>query len=242
MSDLVRYSSATEESPLSWETICEDDWRDYLHPSDRVNEGTVRRVYPDTPAYHQVVNLRYHGLVETGFLDPRTARLESMALERDSDSVIIGLFEDLRILATITLNIRTPRFPGLAMELEKGVAIDTPEFLGSRAMECSKFVVHPKARGFRSILKLLPPVIVVSQLFGRRYLWQVSRDIPGDRSWREGLGFDYTQGIRFIDRSLNNMPSCVGSLDLNRVLEKPAVPRLVRSIYRRYLPGATPSL
>lgn len=240
--DLVRDSSAAEESPVSWETVYEGDWQSYLHPSDRLNEGSVRRVYPDTSAYHQVVGLRYHGLVESGFLDPRTARLESMALERDSDSVIIGLFEDLRILATITLNIRTPRFPGLAMEMEKGVAIDTPEFLGSRAMECSKFVVHPKARGFRSVLKLLPPVIVLSQLFDRRYLWQVSRDIPGDRSWREGLGFDYTRGIRFVDRSLNDMPSCVGFLDLNRVLEEPLVPRLVKSIYRRYLPAVTPSL
>jgi hypothetical protein len=242
MSDLVISGSATDESPASWETVCEDDWQGYLHPSDRLTEGSVRRIYPDTSAYQQVIDLRYHGLVESGFLDPRQARRESMALERDSDSVIIGLFEDLRLLATITLNIRTPRFPGLAMEMEKGVAIDTPDFLGDKAMECSKFVVHPRARGFRSVLKLLPPVILVSQLFERRYLWQVSRDIPGDRSWREGLGFDYTRGIRFVDRSLNNMPSCVGFLDLDRVLDEPTVPRLVKSIYQRYLPAASPSL
>ncbi len=242
MMDLVRDNATAKDSSASWDYVCEEDWQGHLHSLDHPTAESVRRVFPGTSAYQQVVDLRYQGLVESGFLDPRVATPEHMALPRDSESVIIGLFEDLRLLATITLNVRTSRFSGLAMEMEKGVRIDSPEFLGDQAMECSKFVVHPKARGFRSVLKLLPPVLIVAQLFDRRYLWQVSRDVPTDRSWREGLGFDYSEGIRFVDRSLNDMPSCVGFLDLSKAAADPAVPALVKRIYRRYLPSPAPTL
>ena len=74
-----------------------------------------------------------------------------MCLARDEDSIILGLFSEAR-LATMTLNTITPRFPGMAMELDKKVSINHAHFLarpltsGPRPRKSSLRVprAHPK--------------------------------------------------------------------------------------------------
>ncbi len=106
----------------SWDSICEQTWalplrRRFLGPGME-----IRRVRPGDAEYEKVIALRYRGFVETGFVDPARTGESAMRLARDEDSIILGLFRRKRLLATMTLNTITPRFPGMAMELDKKVS------------------------------------------------------------------------------------------------------------------------
>lgn len=217
---------------LSWETITETDWAEQLARSRFSRDHRVRRVFADCPEYEQVVRLRYAGFVESGFLDPKTCSLESMRLPRDPHSIILGLFRRGSLKATVTLNTIGPRFPGMAMELEKGVIVPHEQFRSPDVMEITKLVVDRRARGMRSVLALLSVSVMIAKLLGKTHLWQVSRNPASDISWRTGLGFDYSINFSFVDRSLNDMPSRVGYLHLPSVLNNRSVPRFIRAIYR----------
>ena len=98
---------------LTWESISEKDWNAALRkrwrsPGQRL---AIVRVRPGTPRYQSVLRLRYQGFVESGFVDPRVSDESVMRLERDRDSLIIGMFRGERILATVTLNTITKTIP-----------------------------------------------------------------------------------------------------------------------------------
>ena len=195
---------------VTWESISERDWNPALRKRWRLRGERLNivRVRPGTPRYESVLRL-----------------------PRDSDSVIIGLFRGERILATVTLNTITERFPGMAMELEKKVRLRHAHFRGPHVLEITKLVVAPNVRGKRFVLALLYVSTLVARLLDKDYLWQVSRDVPSDISWRVGLGFDDSVADRFIDGSLNGMASRVGYLHLAEATTNPRVSRFIRGIY-----------
>lgn len=218
-----------------WHGVDERFWSALL-PSAVADPGVrMIRVWPGTPEYEQVVRLRYDGLVESGFLDGRRDKVEAMALDRDEDAIILGRFRDGELDVSVTRNTVTPRFPALAMELEKGVRINHPCFRHPEALEFSKLVASNPARRMRGSLHLLCVVVLLARALGKRHFWQVSRDLPGDIAWRERFGFDYGIDYRFDDPSLNGMPSRVGYMCLDEVLANRRVHPLVREIYRAAL-------
>ena len=220
----------------SWDSITERTWAPpprrrflgrFLGPRTR-----IRRVRPFDAEYREVVALRYRGFVETGFVDPARTGESAMRLARDEDSIILGLFRrDRLLLATMTLNTITPRFPGMAMELDKKVRINHAHFRDPAVLEITKLVIDRGIRGRRMALGMLYVSSLIARILGKHHLWQVSRDVPSDVSWRVGLGFDYSVGTRFIDPDLNDMPSRVGYLYLPSVMENPRVPSFIKAIY-----------
>jgi hypothetical protein len=155
-----------------------------------------------------------------------------MVLERDIDSVIIGVFRDDLLYATLTLNTVTDRFPGLAMELEKKVRIEHPYFRHPGALEFTKLIGTAAARRSPVSLQLLYVAVLTARALGKPHFWQVSRDVESDILWREKFGFEYSLNYCFADPSLNDMPSCVGYACLDTVLSNPRVHWLVRRTYR----------
>jgi hypothetical protein len=216
----------------SWGSICERTWapllrrRRFLGPRMQ-----VRRIRTGDEEYAKVIRLRYKGFVESGFIDPVRTGHSSMRLARDEDSIILGLFRRRRLLATMTLNTITPRFPGMAMELDKKVSIDHEHFRDPAVLEITKLVVDRGTRGRRTALALLYVSSLIARVLGKVHLWQVSRDVPSDVSWRVGLGFDYSVSDAFRDPDLNGMPSRVGYLYLPSVAGNPRVPPFVKAIY-----------
>ena len=227
--------SGSADSFVSWDSISERIWGPLLRgrfPGPRVR---IRRVRPDDKDYAKVISLRYRGFVESGFIDPRTTGESAMRLARDRDSIILGMFRGSRLLATMTLNTITPRFPGMAMELEKKVDIAHPHFRDPGVLEITKLVVDRRTRGRRIALGMLFVASLIARILCKPHLWQVSRDVPSDMSWRTGLGFDYSVRCLFHDPDLNQMPSQVGYLYLPTVTQNPQVPPFIRAIYREAL-------
>jgi len=220
---------------VTWDSITERDWTPHLRRNRLARGLKLRRVRPGTPEYEQVLALRHSGFVESGFIASDENSVESMRLPRDGDSIILALFSNKTVRATVTLNTITPRFPGMAMELEKGVVINHPSFHSREVLEITKLVVDPGTRGTRAALALFSVAMLVARLLGKSHLWQVSRDVPQDISWRAALGFDYSLNCHFVDRSLNNMPSCVGYLYLPDAAASGRIPSFIRSIYREVL-------
>jgi hypothetical protein len=220
---------------VTWSSISEKEWNPALKRQLRGQRLSIVRVRPGTKRYQSVLRLRYQGFVESGFVDPRVSDESVMRLARDPDSIIIGMFRGDRILATVTLNTITKRFPGMAIELEKKVRLRHAHFRGPHVLEITKLVVAPEVRGRRFVLALLSVSALVARLLDKCHLWQVSRDVPSDISWRVGLGFDYSVGDGFKDESLNGMASRVGYLYLPEATTNPKVPRFIRSMYAEML-------
>jgi len=213
---------------FSWERITEDEWERVYRSPFVDDTGRVVRVFPGTKEYAEVVRLRYHGLIETGFIDPARMPLSSMELPRDRDSIILAIRKESRIVGTITLNTITPSFPGMAMELEKGVMLDHPFFRSPDVIELTKLVVAPEARIMKLLLNFSVIPLLLGRIFGKHHHWQVSRNIPVDTLQRERLGFGYENGFQFLDRSLNNMNSRVGYFYLPRILQAPRLLAMLR--------------
>jgi len=227
-----RPSDTVAASPApTWESICETTWEPLLRKRFLGPRVQIRRVRPSDEEYATVVRLRYRGLVESGFIDPACTRESAMRLARDEESIIVGLFRRKRLLATMTLNTITPKFPGMAMELEKKVRIEHPHFRDPDVMEITKLVVDRDIRGRRIALGMVFLTGVIARVLRKPHLWQVSRDVPSDMSWRKGLGFDYSVRCRFRDPDLNQMPSQVGYLYLPAVGQNPRVPSFIKAIY-----------
>jgi hypothetical protein len=220
---------------VTWDSISEKDWNPALRKRLRGQRLKLVRVRPGTPRYESVVRLRYEGFIESGFVDPTASDESVMRLARDPDSVIIGMFRGETILATITLNTITDRFPGMAMEMEKKLRLAHPYFRSPHVLEITKLVVSQAVRGKRFVLALLYVSTLVARLLDKRHLWQVSRDVPSDINWRVGLGFDYSVGEPFIDGSLNGMASRVGYMYLPEATRNPRVPRFIRTMYAEAL-------
>jgi hypothetical protein len=215
----------------SWDSISERAWARFVRRRFLAPGMRVLRIRPEDPLYARVIALRYQGFVESGFIDPSRTGRASMRLARDEDSIILGLFRGRHLHATLTLNTITPRFPGMAMELDKKLSLDHAHFRDPAVLEITKLVVDPGTRGRRTALALLFVSSLIARILGKVHFWQVSRDIPSDVSWRAGLGFDYSVGGRFIDPDLNGMPSRVGYLYLPAVTDNPRVPPLIKEIY-----------
>ncbi len=198
----------------------------------RVDLGmSVKRVYPLTEDYKKVVQLRFAGLVESGFLDLYMNRPEEMILERDTDSVILGLYDDDKILGSLTLNTRTRRFNKLAMEIEKKLEIEHPFFNIDGVLEFTKLVLSPEGRQRKGLLNLCGVAFIIGNYFNKLHYWQVSRDIPEDIRFRERLGFDYSDGYLFNDPSLNGMPSRAGYFDSSKYAENSKIPEFLVHMY-----------
>jgi hypothetical protein len=235
MSRRSRRIAPEKECTASWESISELTWGPFLRRRFLGPRVRVKRVRPADKEYVDIVSLRYRGFVESGFVDPAQTNESVMRLARDADSIIVGMFRGKSLLATMTLNTITPRFPGMAMELDKKVRIAHPHFRDPGVMEITKLVVDKDVRGSRIALGLLYVTGLIARLLRKPHLWQVSRDIPSDMSWRKGLGFDYSIRCRFRDPDLNQMPSQVGYMYLPAVVRNPRVPRFIREIYREAL-------
>jgi hypothetical protein len=225
-------SGGKADSIVSWDSISERIWGPLLRRRFLGPRVAIRRVRPDGEDYGKVIKLRYRGFVESGFIDPRRKGESAMRLARDKDSIILGMFRGERLLATMTLNTITPRFPGMAMELDKKVAIEHPHFRDPGVMEITKLVVDRHIRGRRIALSMLFVASLIARILRKPHLWQVSRDSPSDMSWRRGLGFDYSVRCRFHDPDLNEMPSQVGYLYLPTVVHNRQVPPFIRAIYQ----------
>jgi len=230
-----RVRGGAADSFVSWDSISENIWGPFLRGRFLGPRVRIRRVRPDDRDYAKVISLRYRGFIESGFIDPRTTGESTMRLARDRDSIILGMFRGTRLLATMTLNTITPRFPGMAMELDKKVHIAHPHFRDPGVMEITKLVVDCRTRGRRIALAMLFVTSLIARILGKPHLWQVSRDIPSDMSWRAGLGFDYSVRCLFHDPDLNRMPSQVGYLYLPTVTQNPQVPRFIKAIYQEAL-------
>ena len=230
-----RARGTSADSFVTWNTISESVWAPLLRGRFLGPRVRIRRVRPGDEDYAKVVSLRYRGFVESGFVDPRTTGESAMRLARDCESIILGMFRRTRLLATVTLNTITPQFPGMAMELDKKVEISHPYFRDPAVIEITKLVVDRRTRGRRIALAMLFVTSLIARVLGKPHLWQVSRDIPSDMSWRAGLGFDYSVRCRFHDPDLNQMPSQVGYLYLPSAIQNPHVPRFIRAIYQEAL-------
>jgi hypothetical protein len=223
------------DSFTTWESIGESTWEPLLRRRYLAPRVHIRRVRPGESGYDQVIKLRYRGFVESGFIDPSSTDESAMRLARDQDSIIVGMFRGRRLLATMTLNTITPRFPGMAMELEKKVHLEHPHFRDPGVLEITKLVVARDIRGRRIALGMLFVSSLIARVLHKPHLWQVSRDVASDMSWRTGLGFDYSVRCRFHDPDLNQMPSQVGYLYLPAVVHNSRVPRFIKAIYHEAL-------
>ena len=222
-----------ERTPVpTWETIGEETWDRPLRLRFLGGTMHLRRIRPRDDDYDKVIDLRYRGFVESGFIDPRRTGHAAMRLERDEESIILGLFRRRRLHATVTLNTISRRFPGMAMELDKRVVVRHAHFRDPGVLEITKLVVDHGTRGRRPALALLFASSMIARVLGKLHLWQVSRDIPSDVSWRVGLGFDYSVSGPFMDADLNQMPSRVGYLYLPSATVNPRVPGFIRELYR----------
>ena len=218
-----------------WGSITENEWNAVYRSPFIDSTGTVIRVFPGSREYADVVRLRYRGLTETGFIDPARMPLSAMELPRDRESIILAIRKERRIVGTITLNTITPAFPGLAMELEKGVMLDHPHFRSPGTIELTKLVIAPEARSMKLLLNFSVIPALLGRLFGKPHHWQVSRNVPMDTLQRERLGFGYENGYRFRDRSLNDMDSRVGYFHLPDVLKSPKLLAMLRPPLRQVL-------
>ncbi len=223
-------------SPITtWRSIDETFWNPHIRQLLPVNASSVRRVFPDTPEYSEVVNLRFQGMSESRFLDPAKDSPECMELERDSQSIILALYRRGRIRGTMTLNTPTVAFRGPAIMLEKGVQLEHPHFLSPRQLEFTKLVVDQGLRGTRVALELLMASCIIAAALDKRYFWQVGRQVNSDTSWREKLGFNYNVEWDFNDPSLNGMPSKIGYMDFYTAPDNPHIPWFLRRMYRTVL-------
>ncbi len=222
-------------TPADWDSLSEEHWGPLVRRLFPLSRLRILRVRPGTAAYESVIALRYEGFIESGFLDPSRDGMEAMRLLRDHDSIILGMFRGRRLLATLTLNTPTRRFPGMAMELEKRLNLHHAHFRDSQVLEITKLVVARPARGRRFVFALLAVTGFVARTLDKHHLWQVSRDVPSDVSWRASLGFDYSMGVRFADPAFNGMPSRVGYMHLPTAVLNPQVPAFVRAIYAEAL-------
>ena len=159
----------------NWLTITEQDWERVFPPPFAVDDSRIIRVYPAMKQYDEIVNLRYAGLVETGFIDPRLVPPSSMALERDTESIILALQQRNTVLATLTLNTITPTYNGHAMMIEKGVRLEHPYFRSQDSMEMCKLVVEPRVRPHRQTLNMIIITWVIAKMLGKNHFWQVSK-------------------------------------------------------------------
>jgi hypothetical protein len=214
---------------LSWNTITERDWNQYLPDRFRSDDSRIVRVFPGSPLYSEVVSLRYEGLVRSGYLDPKRHDISCMRLARDSDSIIVALLIDHKVSASLTFNTPTVRFPRLAMELEKGIVLDHPRFHDPGTLEFVKLVAAPHVRPLRHGVNLFLLGCVLGVLFSKTHFWHVSRTVEPAMAFMRKFGFAYSESNTFVDAGLNNTKSCAGYCSLDSICTSPEVPRDLRT-------------
>ncbi|TVQ27094.1 MAG: hypothetical protein EA383_03405 [Spirochaetaceae bacterium] len=221
---------------MNWQSIDETVWGPILTEiEDSELASSVKRVYPGTREYEAVVQLRYRGLAETGFIDTGRMKPACMRLQRDFDSVILAAFDGEVCMATLTLNTVTSHHPGLAMELEKKASIRHPHFRSRKTLEFTKFVIEPAYRNTRIGLYMYEVSAIISRMLDKPHFWQVGRDDERDVFVRSRAGFDYSGNFRFTDVSLNNMVSRIGYMHFPGVLSNGNVSRVFRRMFETVL-------
>lgn len=221
---------------ITWDSISEDFWGPYVSHILTIPSSEIRRVRPEeTAAYREIASLRFKGLVESKFLDPEKNRPEDMMLDRDSDSIILGLYRRGTLRATLTLNTLTSRFPATAAEMEKLVSIDHPHFRSPDLLEFTKLVIDTRTRGMRFAFQLVAASCIIAHALKKRHFWQVGRQDSRDISWREKSGFRFDDAWDFNDPSLNGMPSKLGYMDFLQAPNDNQVIWFLRHLYRKIL-------
>lgn len=218
---------------MDWYTISEKDWNPIIKRFITSINFSIKRIYPDSQEYEKVIDLRYNGLGESGFIDKTKMTRECMRLQRDYDSIILGLYNIYnKLLGTVTLNTITDNFPALAMEIEKKVILNHEAFHSRESLEITKLSIINQFRSARVSLNLYLVTVIIAIFLGKKHFWQVSRNIEKDIRWRKGFGFDYDSiNHVFIDKSLNNMESKIGYLYLPKILENKNLSPIIRSLY-----------
>ncbi len=220
---------------MDWYNINEKDWNPIIKKCISSLNFSIKRIYVDSKDYENVIDLRYNGLGESGFINKNIMPKESMKLPRDEDSIILGLYNSFnKLLGTVTLNTITEKYPMMAMELEKKVHLDNTAFKSKELLEITKLSIINQFRSARVSLNLFLVTVIIAIFLGKKHFWQVSRNIPRDIKWRERFGFDYSSiNHIFIDKSLNNMESAIGYLYLPDVLGNQNLSPIVRILYKQ---------
>ncbi|MCF7937232.1 MAG: hypothetical protein K9L68_01395 [Spirochaetales bacterium] len=221
----------TTPKHLSWNNIDETVWKPHINRVIKNRNLSFVRVKPGMPEYEEIIDLRFRGLVESGFLNAETDSPDSMRLQRDEHSIIVGAKLNGRIISTVTMNTLCETYPVMAMEEEKKVRLDHPAFHSPDLIEFVKLIIDPHARQIMDLMHLLTVVGIVARVAGKVHFWQVSRDLRSDIRWRQKFGFTYLD-YRFNDPSLNFMPSRIGYAYFPEILDSPYIPRPIRKIYR----------
>lgn len=218
---------------MDWYTIDEKNWNPIIKKLITSINFSVRRIYIDSKEYEDVIDLRYNGLGESGFIDKTKMTKDCMRLKRDSDSIILGLYSAFgKLLGTVTLNTITENHPTMAMEEEKKVFINHSAFRSKDLLEITKLSIINQFRSARVSLNLYLVTVIIAILLGKKHFWQVSRNIEKDIRWRERFGFDYKSiNYVFIDKSLNNMESTVGYLYLPDILKNQNLSPVIKILY-----------
>ena len=231
-------------SVSTWNDINERIWQPFIErhtPFSAEKHGMIVRIRPNDDRYKDVIRLRYHSFVESGFLLPSDPPdYNQMQLERDDDSIILGHLFKEELWGTMSLNTPSPRYPGLAMLLEKGFKVEHNEYCSNRSIEICKFAIpswHGHAVGKWKLLFIMVPMLI-GHLLGKHHFWQVVKDHPRDIRFRERMGFSMLP-MKFIDRSLNDMPSYVGYFHLYDLVEHAGLVELQRNFARMLFRSAT---
>lgn len=220
---------------MDWYNISEKDWNPIIKKCISSVNFSIKRIHIDSKEYEKVIDLRYNGLGESGFIDKSKMNRDCMRLKRDADSIILGLYGSFnRLLGTVTLNTITDNFPFLAMEIEKKVVLNHPAFHSKDSLEITKLSIINQFRSARVSMNLFLVTIIIAVFLGKKHFWQVSRNIQRDIKWRERFGFDYKSiNHVFIDESLNNMESTIGYLYLPEILKNNNLSPIVRLLYNQ---------
>jgi hypothetical protein len=213
-----------------WFRVDETLWNKYFPTKDGAFESGIVRVFPGTPEYEQVKELRYQGLVRSGYLDPHRDTVDSMSLERDKDSIILAAIENGIMILTMTLNTPTRAFPKLAVELEKDICFEDELFHCPDVIEVVKLSVTDELKVNTYLHPAITVAYIVGILAGKRYFLNVSRRDPQAIGFMEKCGYYYPEKFNFIDASLNNMPSSIGYCKLCEIMRNPRT----TAFFRRY--------
>ena len=221
-----------------WFNVDETFWGKYFPTKDGSFKSGIVRVFPGTPEYGQVKELRYQGLVRSRYLDSRRDTVDSMELERDKDSIILAAIENGVMILTMTLNTPTRAFQKLAIELEKGISFEDELFHSPDVIEVVKLSTSDELKANTYLHSAIAVAYIVGILAGKRYFLNVSRRDPQAIGFMEKCGYYYPDNFNFIDASLNNMPSAVGYCKLSEIMHNPRTTaffrRQAKLLHRNY--------
>lgn len=212
----------------TWESIDENYWEHYLPTDFCHKEFRIIRVRIDSSYYDDVVKLRFQGMLESGYINKSSLNHKTMELERDQDSVILAMIYKQSVIATLTLNTPTQKFPKLAATMEKGFEADSVYFNHPQSLEFVKMVFNKSARAVRYGINMFLIACIISRALDKYNFWHISRVNDVAMGFMSKFGFDFYLDKIFIDKSLNNTKSCLGYCSLYSLPYNEEMPSNIR--------------